>query len=418
LKHVISLVLLILIFFSTTAQTNHARRGLIDLRQFDFSKRQVALSGEWQLYMSNLIDPKKFSGIIEEPGDFVPFPSTWDETSKSLRPGKGYATYHLKVLVKPQTFGLELPHFYSCYKLWINNNLVAHNGVVGISAKTSSPQWLPQTITFDAKSDTLDLVIHVANFHHAKGGIRENILLGNPDNLNFKRQVAVVANLVMFGGLVLICLVFIFTYLFAKQDASSIYFAALCFTWAIRSIFSNLYIVTSYLPEFPWEVAVKIEYIALYLTMIWGIFFLASLFREDVNNLFKYFFVACNVIFILFTLTTNATLYTQFLPVYLSFCAILLVYVIYVLIHAIVYERHGVWLIVSSIMLGVILFAYDLSAYEGLASFNPIIINIGYLAMFVLMAFCLAFQLGFLKRNSRNRDMLTYDDLYGTPPRK
>jgi hypothetical protein len=89
-----------------------------------------------------------------------------------------------------------------------------------------------------------------------------------------------------------------------------------------------------------------------------------------------------------------------------------------VLIHAVVYERHGVWLIVSCIMLGVIIFAYDLSAYQGLASYNPIIINIGYLGMFILMGTCLAFQLGFLKRNLRNRDMLTYDDLYGSSRNK
>jgi hypothetical protein len=148
--------------------------------------------------------------------------------------------------------------------------------------------------------------------------------------------------------------------------------------------------------------------------MIWAIFFLASLFPDDINNLFKYFFVACNVIFILFTLGFKASLYTQFLPVYLSFCLILLIYIIYVIIHAIVYERHGVWLVVSCIMLGVIIFAYDLSAYQGLSAFNPIIINLGYLGMFVLMGLSLALQFGFLKKNSRNRDILTYDDLYGS----
>jgi hypothetical protein len=92
----------------------------------------------------------------------------------------------------------------------------------------------------------------------------------------------------------------------------------------------------------------------------------------------------------------------------------LLIYVIYVLIHAVVYERPGVWLIVGCIMIGVTIFAYDLIAYEGVATFNPILINIGYLAMFFLMALCLSYQYGFLKRGSKNRDILTYDDLYGT----
>jgi hypothetical protein len=417
LKQTISLVLLLLVFFSINAQTNHARRGVMDLRHFNFDDNgHIALNGEWTLYMSNLIAPESFMKTVQEPGDYVQFPSTWDETSKSLRPGKGYATYHLQILIKPQQYALELPHFYSAYKLWINNKLIASNGTVGISAKTSQPVWLPQTVIFNAE-DTLDVVIHVSNFHHAKGGIRENILLGTVDHLSFKKQVATVSNLTLFGGLILISLIFISVYLFLKPDAASVYFAVLCLTWAVRSVFSNLYVATSYLPDFPWEICVKIEYISLYLTMIWATFFLASLFPDDVNNLFKYFFVTCNIIFILFSVFTHASLYTQFLPVYLSFSLILLIYIIYVLIHAVVYERQGVWLIVSCIMLGVIVFAYDLSAYEGLAAFNPIVINIGYLVMFVLMGFGLALQLGFVKHSNRNRDMLTYEDLYGTPPK-
>lgn len=414
MRNVICLVAFAFLFLSADAQTTYIRRGFSDLRHIDFSKNgPVELAGEWELYMSHLIAPEAFFHQVDEPGDYVAFPATWNEVSKSLNPGKGYATYHATILVKPQKLAFELPHSYSSYTFWINNQVVSTNGIVGKSFQTSKAQWLPKTVVYEANQDTLQLVIHVSNFHHAKGGIRENILVGIPQDLLLKRSVAVNSNLFLFGGLILIGLLFILVFLFAKHENSSLYFSALCVTWATRSIFSNLYIATHFFPEFPWEIAVKIEYITLYLTMIWAILFLASLFPNDVNNVFKYFFVACNGIFILLTVIFSASLYTQFLPVYLSFSLILLLYIIYVLIHAVVYEREGVWLIVSCIMLGVIIFAYDLSAYQGLSSFNPIIVNIGYLGMFVLMATCLAYQFGFLKRTV-NREMLTYDDLYGT----
>jgi hypothetical protein len=64
--------------------------------------------------------------------------------------------------------------------------------------------------------------------------------------------------------------------------------------------------------------------------------------------------------------------------------------------------------------MGVIVFAYDLIAYEGFTSYNSVITNAGYLVMFILMAFCLAMQYGFIKKSSVRRDMLTYDDLYNT----
>jgi hypothetical protein len=152
--------------------------------------------------------------------------------------------------------------------------------------------------------------------------------------------------------------------------------------------------------------------------MIFAILFLASMFKNEVNSSFKYLFCIFNVIFIALTLFFNASLYTQFLPVYLSFCMVLLIYIIYVLIRALVYEREGVWIMISCLFLGVILFSYDLFSYQVLATFNPIIINVGYLMMFILMSLCLLYQSGLMKKPSNAGSILTYDDLYGTKETK
>jgi hypothetical protein len=397
------------------AQNSLAQKGILNLHHWDFKDQGSAtLNGEWEFYMSALIAPESFNDSLHTPNDYIDFPGTWNELSKSLHPGDGYATYRLKVLIDaPQTFCLELPHFYSSYNLWINSELVASNGKVGTSFKNTIPQWLPQTVKYSAKSETLDVVIQVANFHHALGGVRKPIVLGPAEGLMFKREVSLTSNVALFVSLIITGIFFLLL-IISKKEKSIVYFSLLCITWAFRSVFSNLYVVTVFFPDFPWELCVKMEYTSLYLTMIWAILFLARLFPSDVNNLFKYFLVVCNLIFIGFTVFTKASLYTQFLPVYLSFCFILLVYVIYVLIRAVVYEREGVWLIISCIMLGVILFSYDLISYEGFASFNAIIINVGYLLMFLLMGTCLSYQLGFIKKSNRGGNMLTYEDLYGS----
>jgi hypothetical protein len=230
----------------------------------------------------------------------------------------------------------------------------------------------------------------------------------------FKREVAVISNLVLFACLILIALGLIFTFLFSKKESSILYGAALCLTWGLRSVFSNRYIANSYYPDFPWELCVKIEYITLYLMMIGAILFLSSVFKNEVNVAFKYLFCIFNCIFVGLTLFFSASLYTQFLPVYLSFCAVLLIYIIYILIRALVYEREGVWFIISCLFLGVILFSYDLFSYQVLATFNPIILNLGYLIMFVLMSAGILYQLGFMKKSVHSSNTLTYEDLYGT----
>jgi hypothetical protein len=320
----------------------------------------------------------------------------------------------LKTLVNaPIDLALQIPHVYSNYKLWINNNVIASNGVVGTSPETSTPQWLPQTVSFRSETDTVDIVLQISNFHHAKGGIREDIRLGKSDSLLEQRQVAVTSNIGLMISLIVLAVAFVLVYFLIRSENAALYFAALCLTWAARAGFSNLYIVTSFVPDFPWDVAVRVEYIALYLTMIWAVCFISSVFPHDISTMFKYLFVSCNVIFCILTAFLSPSLFTQFLPVYLSFSAILLLYIVYVLIHAIIYERNGVWLIVSCFMVGVIVFGYDIISYQAFADFNPILINTGYVVMFLLMGTGLSLKLELIKKNSQRQDMLTYEDLYG-----
>jgi hypothetical protein len=298
--------------------------------------------------------------------------------------------------------------------MWINGELKAFNGIVGMNRDSSSPQWLPQTLNYSAQKDTLDIVIQASNFFHANGGVREPILLDDSDGLIFKHNLAVNATLTLAITLGVCGIVFLFIYLFIKNEISTFYFAGLCLTWGLRSIFSNLYVLTQYIPEFSWEVSVKIEYITLYLVMVWAILFISALFKNEVNTIFKYVMVVCNLFFTIITLIFDATLYTQFLPVYLSVSAVLILYIVYVLIRAFVYERDGAVLVISCLFLGVIIFSYDIIAYEGFATFNPIIINTGYFIMFVLMGLCLVYKLGFLKKSSGRHNVLTFEDLYGS----
>lgn len=414
MKHFHCLLLLVLFSISASAQQSKARSGLLDLRSYNFADNgNAALEGEWEFYMSQLLSPTDFSDSL--PKDYIIFPNTWNEVSKALKPGNGFATYKLKVLLPSrEKLSIELPHFYSNYKLWVNGKLTAENGIVGTSAEMSHPEWRPQTVAIPI-ADTLDIVIQVSNFHHAKGGIRENILLGSSDNLTAKRNTSTIMNVVAVSVLFVVAAGFILLFFFVKSEKAALYFAALAITWAVRSCFSNLYLINSLFPDLlTWEISVKIEYLTLYGTMVWALLFLHAQFRQDVSQIFKYVFVSSNILFCAFTIIANASLYTQFLPVYLSFALLLLIYILYVVIHAVIYERPGVWLIVTAIVLGVVIFGYDLGSYQGLSDYNSIFINTGYLLIFLLLGFSLSMQLGFFKRGYARKDMLTYDDLYGT----
>ncbi len=386
----------------------------MDLRSVNLTEESaVALRGQWEYYGASLLDPSVFGTSVVPQPEHISFPSVWNDLNRSRTPGNGYATYRLLVLISGNDpIALELPHFYSNYALWINGKKIAGNGTVGTSKETSVPAWLPQTVVFEPDDDTLEFVIQASNFHHALGGIREDILLGNPAALAMKRTVAMTSFLVAAIILFLIALVAFFIYVFGRRDSAFLYLSLLAFTWAVRSLFSNLYIANHYIPSISWEVGVTIEYLSLYLTMAWAILFVSSVFMSEVKRVFTILFCSINALFTVITLLSEASFYTQFLPVYLSTAGLLLLYVLYILVRAVISDLEGVWLMISCLFLAVMVFAYDIISYEGFAFYNPIVVNTGYVIIFILLAATLIYQPTIANRKKGQPNVLRYEDLY------
>lgn len=377
---------ILLVFFVTTSFAQPViEKGAIDLRQWDFQRQgTVRLDGKWGFYREQLLPPSPGSF---KPTKFQQFPGLWDE-------GQGFATYTADIIISSDitTLSMELPDMYTSYQLWVNGTEVANNGEVGTSRKETSPQWLPKTIVFPA-TDTLHVMLQIANFHHMRGGANDHIYLGLPDQLYQKRESAVITNIVLFSGLGFIGCFFVILFLFFRKEKAALYFAAICITWALRAVFTNLYLFSNWFPGIDWELMVKVEYLTLYLTMMWSLLYVGKLFPQDVNPVFKYSLIVLNSVFVLFTIATPAVTFTNLLPAYLFVAWLILGYVAYVVVRAIVYERAGAWFSATSVILGVVMFSYDMLTYEGFINFSPLLFNVGYLTIFLLNATAFAYQL-------------------------
>lgn len=382
--------------------------GILDARKFNFEKEKVALNGEWHFMAGKLVPPQD---ITFRPDEFRYFPKTWNENGHN---GQGYSTYAMQVVVSSQTkdLALELPQMYSSYALWINGKLIAANGKVGIHQEESLPQWLPQTISFTTSRDTLKIVLQIANFTHAKGGSKDPIYLSSPQFLQPRRTTAVASNVVEATALGLLGIFFTIIYFSAHRKKVVIYFALLCLTWAVRSVFSNLYVFIAFFPHFNWTAMVRIEYITLFLTMIWSILFLGRIFTKEDNKIIKYLLVGSNCIFTIYTLVAAPLLFTRWLPVYLSFSGLLLGYGTIMVLRAWVNERVGASLLTLSIMLGVLIFSYDILTYEGIFDYHPVIFSAGYILIFSLLSVVVLINLNIIKSKPRSSSVLTYEELY------
>ena len=252
------------------AQTK-ADFGVLDARQWNFERDRLPLTGRWNFFENRLLDPRK---RITERGVYTYFPSIWND-NRADGSGQGFATYSLDVLVPDsiKTFSLEIPQLYSSARLWVNGKLVATFGKVGTTRNETTPQWINKIVSFTDPGDTLQIVLQIANFHHHKGGMKSPLYLGKPRQVQSHWSWELGTNMVEMIFVFLEGAAFFIIYLGRRSKKIILFFSLLCLTWALRSMFSNLYPITYFFPGFNWNLLVKIEYLTLFGGMIWSVLF-------------------------------------------------------------------------------------------------------------------------------------------------
>jgi hypothetical protein len=382
---------------------------LLDARGWDFSKR-FALRGSWTFFENRLIAPEEV--LHQKFPSHVLFPSLWNDHNID-RKGLGFATYGLSVIVPDslKRLSFEIPQLYSSYKLWVNGDLVASAGTTGTTKEAVVPQWIYQKVEFDNDEDTLRIVLHIANFSHYKGGAKDPIYLGTPDVISSHFNWAVGSS--VSGAFILLVAGLMFLIIYRQKKRPVIlYFSLLCMTWACRSLFSNLYPLVLVLPEMNWDFLVKIEYLTLFLTAIWASLFFNYLFKDISNFIFTYLPVTLNVFFIVFAVLTPPLIFTQWLSLYLGLEVLVILFCASLIIRSLIMDREGSWFLIASLTVGILVFAYDLAAYQSSFPYNVVFLNIGYVTMFILTALALLFHVNMLKSKNVKKEYLTYDDLF------
>lgn len=364
-------------------------KGVLDLNQYDFHNDAIiSLDGEWQFVYGQLFTPDEFTKNATDI-QLVQVPKVWnnlDMNGKDLN-AMGYATYRLKVLLPENTppLSLEIPNMYSSYQLYVNGHLLSNNGKTGISAATSTPEWRYKIKPVDHSSEnTLDIVLQVSNFYHHRGGIHKSIYLGENDALFNKRELNVIANGLLVGGVLILGIFFLSFYIMRKRDLAVLYFSALSLVWMFRSIFANIYLANILFPDISWTTSVRIEYIALCLSLLFGMLFISKVFSGEFKPIFMYFMHIINFLFIFLTVILPSVHFTALLPFYQMFILINFLLVIFILVKAVLKKQQEAWYSIIGIALGLSLSILELASYHFELGLSVVALNLGYLAVFFL----------------------------------
>ena len=386
----------LLLFTSVlTAQAQRlptAHQGILDLRTVHFAQQPVELRGQWKWYWNQLRFPSQPEGSFE----YITFPQLWASSNwhKAALGNQGFATYGLTVLLPSlsDSLMLELPDQYTSYRLFVNGQAVAQDGNPASSSPNAIPYWSTQQIRLPASRDTLQLLLQIANFQHAKGGSAKAIRLGKARQLEAELATDRALDLFLTGCLIMTGLFFLGLFGFSRTDWPMLYFGLFCLIYSYRIVGTDQYVLHSLFPCLSWGLTIRLEYGSLYAAIAFFVIYTQSLYPKDTHTQITAAMAWVCVAFAGSVVVLPSVLFTWLLDPFLGLMIAYIGYALYVYWIAARRHRPGARYSLMSTGLLLIVFSLILGQYFGLSTPIKFSLFIGYLSFFFLQSLVLLFR--------------------------
>jgi signal transduction histidine kinase len=369
------------------------QKGVLDLRQQDLFNKSLTMNGQWGFFWNRLLSPDSFP----QPGAaYVPFPVLWKDLHPNGQdlPSRGFATYTLTILLphKRPRIGLEVPDVYCAYKLYVNGAVQAQNGEPATTAEKATPFWATRTIALPSgERDTLEVVLQIANFWHAKGGPYKEILIGDKDELFLKKNRDAAYDLVLAGCMFMGGLFFLGLFVFGRHDKTTLYFSLFCILYSYRMVGTDAYVLHTLFSNLSWWVTIRIEYITLSMGAVLFCSYTKHLFPDDTHPLVMNGMIWFCLLFTAINVFTPPIIFTGLLNVFLVAMFLCIGYALFVVnLRAARNKRSGsFYALLSTVVMLLILLLSNLH-YFGVIPALKLIVFTGYLAFFFLQSLSLS----------------------------
>jgi len=378
-----NLLPIILLWLFTLSAVGNVRQGRLNLSKFDFSEK-TSLEGEWEFYWGQLLRPEQISNTA----NYFNFPGIWNDKiagQDTLTP-QGFATYRLRIDLpaEKRNYGIFLEDVYCNYQLFVNGTLVASNGITGISREQSVPEWRPQVVDLGELSKQAELVLQVSNFHHSKGGIADQFYFGHYQVLIDEYLIKSILDLFLTALLIFSAFYFFIRFGFFTLDMASLYFALFCLSYSYRIIGADYYVLHSYFPNFPWWIAIRMEYITLFLSTLFYCLYVNSMFEVKKIKWFIGIVVSICLIYSVLVVFTDPIFFSKLIELFFVFLIICFLIAFNLYINAVVDEKPGAWWGIASAAVIFTIFSYQIFVYFNWLPFFDIFILSGVIIFLVL----------------------------------
>ncbi|MEX0731025.1 MAG: ATP-binding protein [Aquisalimonadaceae bacterium] len=370
--------------------------GVIDLRDENLRDGHlVNLSGQWEFYWGEFVDPTEFIAGLRANPQYIPVPGVWTgrEWNGGTVPAYGFGTVRVRVLL-PEGHDLPLAfkitRIKSAFSLYVNGQLLASMGKVAEHADGFETGHTPLMSTYIPSSSELDVVIHVANFWYMRTAIDEPIVFGDENAARNARERGIAVELFGAGAFLLMGLYHLGQWSLRRHDIAPLLFGAACLSLLFSILAGGEKFLYQFLPQGSDSIVLTVQLtgVCLGVTLFHG--FIQTLFPKEypawVRNLTVGNGVAMSLVAILgpdVVLVGPVVLYSM-----LSLIPVLL-HMLYVMVLALARRREGAWLVAVGMSVMVATCVNDALFERGLIE-TGFYISYGVLAYVFVQSFMLS----------------------------
>lgn len=262
----------------------------------------IELRGDW-----------KFKWIDEEnlSESYQNVPQAWTnyQVNGQAFPVKGRAVYEC-LIDNPDHIDNLSVHLFSIstsYKVWINGELMCANGVFsqkGIAVRSRD------IVDFPKGQESFHIEILVDNHEHFTPGLNQSPIIASKAFMHRNEKLRANLEMLQLGALLLMALYHLVLY-FQLQKLAYLLMSLLCLIVLVRStvVFDGSLILYELIPALDFNMAKKVEYVAVYSSIFLPIMFVRSLFETKRFLIATRLFQIVGGAMILLVLFTPATLF-------------------------------------------------------------------------------------------------------------
>lgn len=337
-----------------------ARQGVLTLDDPQELSRGVLLEGEWEMYWGELLTPDDFAAAAppRQGGRSVVLPGTWTglPSPEGKLPGLGYATYRLRVQLPPGTddrmlLAVRIPPVNSAYRLWVGGTQVASAGTVGTSRETSVSQYTKAMAVFHPRNAELDMVLQIANFSHAKGGLRQPIELGEMSAVHRSEDLAVGFDALLIGSLLIMGLYHLGLFTARRQSWSMFYFGMFCLLFSLRITLLGEVLLVKLFPGLDGELQLTLEYLTAALSLPLFTRFFSNSFPQESSERHTRLFTLLPGAYAVLVIALPSVMFTGTLIVLQLIITVCAMYIIFIAARAARRRRTGARFLLASCLL-------------------------------------------------------------------